>query len=234
MSDDPYVYPGTETLINLQNITDPDLLRQREYELTKRQHTQLSASPSLIPRTFDQSHIKAIHAHLFSPLYSWAGEYRTIDMEKMTSVFARTRDIPRVLDLVSAYIDHQPWESLTQEDFIKHVAYTYAHVNFAHPFREGNGRTGKLFLTHLAEQSPFAIDYTRASKEQWNMMSELSTPVDFFSPPTTEPLEYLFSELIIPRPDHPIERQQDALEHQRLHQASLYHQHQKLSHQHRR
>lgn len=231
MSNDPYTYPGTEVLINLHGITDQPKLWELEYHATRYAESQLASQPDLIARTFDQAHVKAIHAHLFKGIYPWAGEYRTIDMEKMTSVFAHPTDIPRVLDLVSTYINRQPWESLTQEDFIKHVAYTYAHVNFAHPFREGNGRTGKLFLTHLAEQSPFAIDYTRASKEQWNMMSELSTPVDFFSPPTTEPLEYLFSELVIPRPGHPIERQQAPLDHQQLHQASLYHQPKTQGHQ---
>lgn len=46
----------------------------------------------------------------------------------------------------------------------------------AHPFREGNGRTSKLFMQHVAEQSRFAFDYARVTPEVWNQGSALSAP----------------------------------------------------------
>ncbi|MFD0760412.1 Fic family protein [Arthrobacter ulcerisalmonis] len=44
----------------------------------------------------------------------------------------------------------------------------FAYVNQAHPFREGNGRTSKVFMAHVAEQSPYRFDFARVSPEQWN------------------------------------------------------------------
>lgn len=46
----------------------------------------------------------------------------------------------------------------------------------AHPFREGDGRTAKVFMSHLAERSRFSLDYSRVTPEQWNAASTWSGP----------------------------------------------------------
>jgi cell filamentation protein len=56
------------------------------------------------------------------------------------------------------------------------MAIVYANINQAHPFREGNGRTGKMFLEHVAEQSPFELNYAAVSQEVWNQRSQFSGP----------------------------------------------------------
>jgi cell filamentation protein len=49
-------------------------------------------------------------------------------------------------------------------------------ANFAHPFREGNGRTTRIFLSHVAELSPFRLDFTRVGADVWNQRASLSMP----------------------------------------------------------
>ncbi|MFD7046007.1 Fic family protein [Rhodococcus jostii] len=53
------------------------------------------------------------------------------------------------------------WDNLDREEFAQRVAVVFAYLNQAHPFREGNGRTAKVFMDHVAEQSRFEFDYTR-------------------------------------------------------------------------
>ncbi len=46
----------------------------------------------------------------------------------------------------------------------------------AHPFREGNGRTSKIYMQHVAELSPFRLDFSHIDPTMWNLSSELSRP----------------------------------------------------------
>jgi cell filamentation protein len=52
----------------------------------------------------------------------------------------------------------------------------FAYLNQAHPFREGNGRTSKVFMEEVAEQSRFTLDFSRVAPDQWNQASMLSRP----------------------------------------------------------
>jgi len=52
----------------------------------------------------------------------------------------------------------------------------FAYLNQAHPFREGNGRTAKVFIEHVAERSRFTLDYDRVSPAEWNEASKWSGP----------------------------------------------------------
>ena len=71
-------YPGTSVLINKLDIRDERVLAQTEVDITKLRISQWELNP--LEATFDFNHYKAIHAHLFSDLYDWAGQIRTIDL----------------------------------------------------------------------------------------------------------------------------------------------------------
>jgi cell filamentation protein len=66
--------------------------------------------------------------------------------------------------------------AIGRDDFVSTLANVYANINQAHFAREGNGRTGKLFLDQVAEQSPFELDYHLVDKAVWNEQSERSRP----------------------------------------------------------
>jgi cell filamentation protein len=69
---------------------------------------------------------------------------------------------------------------MDREQFAIAAAEVFAYVNHAHPFREGNGRTSKLFMQHVAELSPFRIDYSagasQVTAEVWNQASMMAGP----------------------------------------------------------
>ena len=74
MSDDPYVYPGTNLLRNKLNLRDAVLLDRYERELvTDRIAFGVPAG------AFTLRHLQAIHRHLFQDVYDWAGKIRTLE-----------------------------------------------------------------------------------------------------------------------------------------------------------
>ncbi|WP_344187362.1 Fic family protein, partial [Arthrobacter koreensis] len=68
------------------------------------------------------------------------------------------------------------WADLNAEQFAMSSAALFSFVNHAHPFREGNGRTSKIFMEHVAEQSNFTLDFSQVDRDLWNATSEASRP----------------------------------------------------------
>jgi cell filamentation protein len=77
---DPYVYPGTNVLRNLRDIRDPDILNEFEADATSRRIRQLGHKPAA--GALDTRHLQAIHHHIFQDVYSWAGEFRTVNISR--------------------------------------------------------------------------------------------------------------------------------------------------------
>lgn len=73
-------------------------------------------------------------------------------------------------------VDGTEWDRIDRAEFGERCAIVFAYLNQAHPFREGNGRTSKAFMEHVAEQSRFTLDYHRVTPEQWNEASRDSGP----------------------------------------------------------
>ncbi len=93
---DPYLDPTTHVLINRLGITDKSTLEQTEAALVATRSFELSQAP--LKGRFDLAHLQAIHKHLFSDLYEWAGQLRTIDISKggtASPITCRSRTPPR-------------------------------------------------------------------------------------------------------------------------------------------
>ncbi|WP_231849437.1 Fic/DOC family protein [Glutamicibacter arilaitensis] len=165
---------------NLLGERDPAVLAQKEYGRTAWRQRQLNADPSLVAHSYDAEHLRAIHRHLFQDVYEWAGEYRTQNMLKSGTMrgFADvySGEIDRYLADAQRLVAQTDWGRLDREQFGVAAANVFAHVNQAHPFREGNGRSSKVFLEHVAQQSGFTLDYARVSPQVWNQASEFSRP----------------------------------------------------------
>ena len=82
MSDRIYCYPGIDVLINKYDIRDAETLNATERFRTQLRYAQLQANP--IKGDFDVAHIKAVHYHLFQDMYTWAGQFRTLNISKST------------------------------------------------------------------------------------------------------------------------------------------------------
>ena len=112
-----------------------------------------------LPRTYDLEGLQAIHRHLFQDVYDWAGEVRTIGMVK-GAPFVDVKDIPDLMGVVAEGArSHNYLRDLPDERAPEAFAALYNAINNAHPFREGNGRTQREFLTALAAESGRTIDW---------------------------------------------------------------------------
>lgn len=169
-------YPPT--LRNLKDIRDPYELHYAEYAATARRGAELSAGLASVERTYDAEHLRAIHRYLFQDVYAWAGEYRSVDITKGRTDFANVDDgsIDRRLRSVQTRVESVDWSTLDRRAFAEHSSAVFAELNIAHPFREGNGRSSKMFMEHVAERSPFEMNWAAVSPAVWNQRSELSGP----------------------------------------------------------
>jgi len=144
-------------------------------------HTTLQAeriASGLLPieRTFDAAHVKAIHAALFSQIFDWAGQYRTVNMRRGVNEFAAVADIPAVVDDMHQQITETDWGIEDRDVFASNIATTAAIGNYAHAFRDGNGRVMRILLNHVCERSPYRLDFTLVEPAVWNQRSALTMP----------------------------------------------------------
>lgn len=86
-----------------------------------------------------------------------------------------------------------------KDEFVSSLAAVFAWVNYAHPFREGNGRTTKVFLSHIAGKSPYALDFAAINPQQWNVRSSLTSPDLGSVTPEPEMMIPVFHETSFPR-----------------------------------
>lgn len=156
MSSDPYLYPGTDVLRNARGIRDPDDLRRVEADLTATRAARLATHP--LPGRYDLAHLQSFHRELFSGLYDWAGELRTVNIAK-ADLFTPPQFIESYAEEVFGELARaQPQlRTVTQDVFVERLAHHLGNVNALHPFREGNGRTQRAFFSQLAAECGYRL-----------------------------------------------------------------------------
>ena len=150
-------YEGTSCLINKLGIRDEEKLSEIEAQITFARAVMLEDQP--INGSFDFDHYKKIHEYLFSDLYEWAGKARTINISKRRTVFLSADLIEKVGEKCFSKVKNGHFEDLSFETFAEKIAFFYNEVNFLHPFREGNGRTQRVFFTQLIRHYGYDINF---------------------------------------------------------------------------
>jgi len=151
-------YSGTTVLINKFGIKDEKTLLQAEIEVTQEASARWEISPE--QNSFDFEHYKAIHKHLFHDLYDWAGQTRSVDISKKGTRFCPHGDIEDLATRIFAGLKKQNYlKGLSKSKFVPSFVTLYVTTNHLHPFREGNGRTQRLFLAQLARNASYNLDF---------------------------------------------------------------------------
>lgn len=115
-----------------------------------------------IPATYDLDGLRAVHRHLFQDVYEWAGELRTVNMRKGDEGFAPPETIaPLMTGVAEAMRETDLLRTIPEHNYPEALATIYNTINTAHPFREGNGRTQRLFVDALAAESGHRLDWTK-------------------------------------------------------------------------
>lgn len=145
--------------------TSSDLAREEE-RLSKKRAIELFEQDLLADKPAGLfSTLAFIHAHLFGDIYPFAGEVRTVNLAKGHFRFAPTMYLVPSLK----HIDAMPQETFDQ------IVDKYVEMNIAHPFREGNGRAGRLWLDHLLKnQLGQVVDWSMIDKEDYLLAMERS------------------------------------------------------------
>lgn len=165
---DPYLIPGTAVLRNLVGAKTPEELAVAEADLSFVRATQLLDEP--VPATNDLAELKAIHFHLFQDLFEWAGQTRTVDVKKnvpdaeffLPWGFIETASINCFQELAS----EKHLKGLARTEFVERLAYHYEKINYVHPFREGNGRTQRIYWNRLALEAGWQLDWRPVHGEE--------------------------------------------------------------------
>lgn len=162
--DGTYCYPGTDVLKNKLNIHDRGILSDAERSISLVRMIELEEHP--IRGNYDLDHLKRIHKALFGDIFEWAGQLRTVDISKGT-MFCKCEYIESNANkLFRELKDENNLIGLKMEDMASRLAYYLCEINAIHPFREGNGRTQRLFVKQLAFDAGYYLDFTGISDEE--------------------------------------------------------------------
>ena len=161
-------YENSACLINKFGITDEKRLSLLESKISFAKASELIANP--IDGNFDFSHYKAIHKYLFDELYTWAGEVRTVNISKKGTNFVDVNEIESVADACFKRLkDKNFFKNQSFNDFIDDIVDFYCITNMLHPFREGNGRTQRVFITQLIQFNGYSINFDRIDTDELMM-----------------------------------------------------------------
>ena len=109
--------------------------------------------------------LQAIHKCLFEDIYDFAGEIRTVNMAKGNFRFAPLMYLQAALE----NIDKMPQSNFDE------IVEKYVEMNIAHPFREGNGRSTRIWLDHiLKNEIGKVVDWSKVDKEDYLLAMERS------------------------------------------------------------
>ena len=146
-------------LRNLLGITDPGELARAEAALSASRLIDLERRR--LPGGYDLDHLRAFHRYILGDVYDWAGELRTVTIAK-GSLFCLPQHLASAAaDIFSQLAAADRLRGLNREQFIGQLAELLADVNALHPFREGNGRAQRAFLSQLAHDAGHHIDWIR-------------------------------------------------------------------------
>ena len=153
-------------LENKLGLTSSADLAREEERISKKKAAQLFDWKLL--DTFDVGTfvgLAAIHKYLFEDIYDFAGELRTVNIAKGNFRFAPLMYLQAALD----NIDKMPQSNFDE------IIEKYVEMNIAHPFREGNGRSTRIWLDHiLKNEISKVVDWSKVDKEDYLLAMERS------------------------------------------------------------
>lgn len=153
-------------LENKLGITDSAALAREEERISKKKAVALYDSgvlDRLEPGTFTA--LSAIHRYLFEDIYAFAGEMRTVNIAKGNFRFAPVM----YLEAALKNIEQMPQSTFDQ------IVEKYVEMNVAHPFREGNGRSTRIWLDLIFKKElGLVVDWSLVDKEDYLLAMERS------------------------------------------------------------
>lgn len=153
-------------LENKLGLTSSADLAREEERISKKKAAELFENgmlDSLPAGTF--ATLQKIHQFLFEDIYFFAGKVRTVNLAKGNFRFAPLMYLETALE----NIDKMPQSTLDE------IVEKYVEMNIAHPFREGNGRSTRIWLDHILKtEIKKVVDWSKVDKEDYLLAMERS------------------------------------------------------------
>lgn len=185
--DASYCYLESNVLINKLNIINPDALFVAEREITALKIAKAKDEP--IKGKFNLFHLKKLNKFILCDIYSWAGKLRTANISKGNQ-FCLCNHLETYADYIFQKLEKENYLIKTIPDEApKRLAYYLSEFNVLHLFREGNGRTQRLFIEYLANVAGFELDFSNVSNKEMIMVSAKSFAKEY------EEINALFSRI---------------------------------------
>lgn len=161
---DPYI-DENGVLINKKGIKDEFELDRVERASSYMKALDLDRNP--IKGKFDLKHLQDIHKHLFGDIYPFAGKIRDGYLQKGQQDFTMGyRIIPQAEKLFTQLKNEQFLKKTEPAKIAGRLAYYMGEINAIHPFREGNGRAQRIFISQLAKEAGFELTFSKSTQEE--------------------------------------------------------------------
>ena len=154
------------TLENKLGLTNSTDLAREEERISKKKALELFESGILDTLPAGKfSTLQKIHEYLFSDIYDFAGKVRSVNIVKGNFRFAPLMYLEGSL----SNIDNMPQSTFDE------IIEKYVEMNVAHPFREGNGRSARIWLDHILKtEINQVVDWSKVDKEDYLLAMERS------------------------------------------------------------
>ena len=172
-------YENTTVLKNKFDIRDENQLDALERSVT----SMLIAKAAIeIPfENVDFEFYKNLHKYIFSDIYEWAGNVRKIDISKKGTNFCPADKIMERSNAIFNRLKGSNFlKQYSNDEFIIEFTDLYCDLNYLHPFREGNGRTQRLFLSMLVERLGKNLDFSEIDTDILMIATIKSVKGDIF------------------------------------------------------
>ena len=159
---DPYVYDGTNVLVNIPNIKEQNKLDDYETTMANLGIIKLLKE---YPDLENVNDIFLIHKLIFENVYEWASQCRTINIFKEEPIlnglsveYSDYKKIKQNLSDIQSRIDNINWDELSKNNMITEIVKVISSIWQVHSFREGNTRVVTLFLYYFLKKRGFKVN----------------------------------------------------------------------------
>lgn len=159
---DPYVYDGTNVLVNIPNIKEQNKLDDYETTMANLGIIKLLKEYPDLEKVND---IFLIHKLIFENVYEWAGQCRTVNIFKEEPIlnglsveYSDYKKIKQNLSDIQSRIDNINWDELSKNNMITEIVKVISSIWQVHSFREGNTRVVTLFLYYFLKRRGFKVN----------------------------------------------------------------------------
>jgi len=188
--------PGSDNqvLLNKIGITDPQEMEGIEFDYLIQFQVALFEELS-IDQKISSSNLCEWHGAWLGPIYEWAGHYRTVTMSKDGFPFAAVPQLAQLMkNFDQQYLQkYTPCDEMGRDELIDALALCHVEFIIIHPFRDGNGRLGRLLATVMALQAgmpPLDFEPIEKNKDRYVEAIHAGHAGDY------EPMRLIFSEVL--------------------------------------